>query len=153
MKNLKVRSLNINDEENFEEFIFEHIATETEYLTDSSITNNKKYFNYRNFEEWYKNKKGDTYLVLTNKTIVGAFEIYYCDDECAKVALDIRPTERNKGYGKIILNFIRNLCSLKNINDITIITSIPHLPLEKESTVGSITNYKYDISKNKVLIK
>ena len=153
MKNLKVRSLNIDDEEIFEEFIFEHIASEVEYLTDSSIKNNKKYINYPNFKEWYKNKKGETYLVLTNKTVVGAFELHECADKCAVITLDVRPTERDKGYGKIILNFIRNLCSLKDIDNVTITSSISYLPLEKESKIDNVINYKYDISKNKVLIK
>lgn len=153
MKNLKVRSLNINDEEIFEEFIFEHIVAEVEYLTDSSIVNNKKYINYPNFKEWYKNKKGETYLVLTNKTVVGAFELHDCTDGLAIVALDVKPTERDKGYGKIMLNFIRNLCSLKDIDNVTITTSISYLPLEKESKSDNITNYKLDLKKNKVLIK
>lgn len=153
MKNLKVRSLNINDEEVFEEFLFEHIVFEQEYLTDSSITKTKKYINYSNFNEWYKNKNGDTYLVFANKTLIGAFEIHDCGDNCANIALDIRPTEREKGYEKAIINFIRNICLVKEKDDVTLTSSIQYLLLDKESKSDNITNYKLDVKKNKVLIK
>ena len=153
MKNFKVRSLNIDDAEIFEQFIQEHIVYEEEYLTDSSITQNKKYITYKNFNEWYKNKKGDTYLVFSDKTLIGAFEIHNCGDGYANIALDVRPTERNKGYEKVILNFINNICLLDNIEEVTLITSIPYLSLDKESKIDNITSYRYNVSKNKVLIK
>ena len=153
MKNFKVRSLNIDDAEIFEQFIQEHIVYEEEYLTDSSITQNKKYITYKNFNEWYKNKKGDTYLVFSDKTLIGAFEIHNCGDGYANIALDVRPTERNKGYEKVILNFINNVCLLDNIEEATLITSIPYLSLDKESKIDNITSYRYNVSKNKVLIK
>ena len=153
MKNFKVRSLNIDDAEIFEQFIQEHIVYEEEYLTDSSITQNKKYITYKNFNEWYKNKKGDTYLVFSDKTLIGAFEIHNCGDGYANIALDVRPTERNKGYEKVILNFINNVCLLDNIEEATLITSIPYLSLDKESKINNITSYRYNVSENKVLIK
>ena len=151
MKNLTVRSLNIDDEEIYEEFIFEHIAFEQEYLTDNSIKTNKKYISYPNFKEWYKNNGKNIYLVFTNKKLIGAFEVYNCEDSYGTITLDIRPTEREKGYEKIIINFIRNLCSLEDIEHISLISSVPYLFLNKENTSEEVSVYNYDI--NKVLIK
>ena len=153
MENIKVRELTENDAEIYEEYICEHIALDKLYLTDNFLKNQKKYIEYHNFEEWYKTLSNSSkiYLVFSLKNyLVGSFEI--CENSAA-ILIDVRPTQRDRGYETQIIAFIYNTCSLKDCEIDFILSSIPKLPLEKLEESQGIYTYKYDEEKNKMLIK
>ena len=64
MENLTVRKLNELDEDIYDEFIFEHIACNQEYLADNFYRTHKKFIEFKNFKDWYNKTKDNTSIYL-----------------------------------------------------------------------------------------
>lgn len=118
MEKYIVKKLTETDVDEFEEFVFEHVANEEQQLVfENSLITGKSYMNYNSFKEWYKihellekNVEGkvqaNIYLVFKEKDermrMIAAFEIRANLNEnmrnIGNISIGIRPSERGKGY-------------------------------------------------------
>lgn len=135
------RKVTMFDEQLVEDFVSEHKKNQEEISGDASLILKKSYQQIKNFYDWYRQienlhqeiklKKGQVgctvYLALTKEKdeLIGMFDIRHSlDFEGGKVyghiGVDIRPTERNKGYYKAILKIVLSLAKEYDISEVTI---------------------------------
>ncbi len=125
---LYCRELNIFDEELMDEFSRDHLDNDTTILAgDCSLILGKSYHDYDNFYEWYKLvgklnreenlKKGQVgctvYLVFRKRDdkLIGIFDIRHSldfdnGDIIGHIGVDIKPSERGKGYYVPLLELV-----------------------------------------------
>ena len=150
---LYCRNVEIFDKKILDDFAKEHELNNEKYLAgDCSLILNEGYIQIGDFYKWYKKilnlaleqnlKKGQVgctcYLVLqkSDDYLIGIFDIrhslnYKHGDVYGHIGVDIRPSERNKGYYKKILNMAMEKAQDFSIN-----------PLVISCEYGNIISYK-----------
>lgn len=139
---LYARKVTIFDEQIVADFAKEHQLYETDTMSgDCSLILGTSYQEIGNFYDWYqkvenlnqeiKLKKGQvgctTYLVLTKEkdNLIALFDIrhsleYENGDVYGHIGVEIRPTQRNKGYYKHILKLAIEATQEFNILEVVI---------------------------------
>lgn len=125
MEKYIVKKITEANEEEFDEFVFEHIANDEQQLVfEDSLITGRSYMKYNSFKEWYKvhellekHNEGkvqvNTYLVFKEKEermrLIAAFELHTNLNEnmrnIGNISIGIRPSEREKGYYAKILRY------------------------------------------------
>lgn len=139
---LYCRSVNIFDEQLMNDFSKEHLDLNCQILGgDASLVSGKSYHDYENFYDWYKDiSKLDlddldndeqvgcsVYLVFqkSDDRLIGIFDIRHSlnfpnGELLGHIGVDIRPSERGKGYYKKILELCIEECVKFSIFSIVI---------------------------------
>lgn len=139
---LYMRPVTIFDKDLLTDFAKEHYAVNEKIEAgDCSLILGKSYSEYESFYDWFKaeenlsreeklkkNQVGcTTYLVLTKteEKLIALLDIrhslaYPHGEVYGHIGIDIRPTERNKGYYKEILKMTIEIIKEYNINKIVI---------------------------------
>lgn len=145
MEEFIVKKIDRDDEDFFNEFIFEHVVYGEERLVcDNSLITNKQYINYSSFKKWYEiNKlieeykysservKAFTYLLYQKKDerlrLMSVFEIRFNltpnTEKYGNISINIRPSERNKGYYSRSLRCALALTKELNLDKVTLVIS------------------------------
>lgn len=145
MEEFIVKRLDKDDEESFNEFILEHVVYGEERLVcDNSLITKKSYMNYYSFKNWYEvNKfigeykyssekvKAFTYLLYRKKDerlrLMSVFEIRMNltpnTEKYGNISINIRPSERNKGYYSRSLRCALSLTKELNVDKVTLVIS------------------------------
>lgn len=135
------RVVNIFDEQLMDEFSKEHLDSGTKILAgDASLVNGKSYHDYEDFYDWYKVvSKADydevdrgqvgcsVYLVFDKEDdiLVGIFDIRHSlefenGEVLGHIGVDIRPSMRNKGLYRKILELCLEECVKLRLKEIVI---------------------------------
>ncbi len=139
---LYCRNVEIFDKKIFDAFVLEHKKNNEKYLAgDCSLILNKSYMQINDFYKWYrlvsnldseeklkKNQVGCTTFLVLRKSddyLIGIFDIrhslnYKNGKIFGHLGVDIRPSERNKGYYKEILHLAIDKAKEFSINPLVI---------------------------------
>ena len=150
---LYARNVTIFDEELVDDFVREHEAIgEKVEAGDCSLILGKSYMDYENFYDWFKEeenlsteeklKKGQvgcsTYLILTKEEdkLIALLDIRHSlefehGNIYGHIGIDIRPTERHKGYYKEILNIAITIPKEYEIKELVIACEYTNIPSKK----------------------
>lgn len=150
---LYARAVTIFDEKLLDDFAKEHYANGEKYLAgDCSIILNKNYCEYDNFYDWYKEeeklnleenlKKGQvgcsTYLILTKEDdrLIALADIrrsleFMHGNIYGHIGVDVRPSERNKGYYQETLRILLEILKDLQIDKIVISCDYSNIPSKK----------------------
>lgn len=145
MEEYIVKRLDTDDEECFNEFIFEHVVYGEERLVcDNSLITKKPYMNFYSYKNWYEvNKligeykyssekvKAFTYLLYRKKDerlrLMSVFEIRMNltpnTEKYGNISINIRPSERNKGHYSRSLRSALSLTKELNLDKVTLVIS------------------------------
>lgn len=140
MEKLFLRDFKEDDEDIFEEFIFEHIANDEYKLSfENSLITGKQYLNYKDYNSWYEthklieqgnytedNTQAFNYFLLKDlkgsKQAVAVIELRTSlsskTSMYGNLTIDVRPIERENGYYKEALKISLELASSLNMDKV-----------------------------------
>lgn len=145
MKEYIIKKIDMDDEDMFNEFIFEHLVNDEEKLVcDNSLITNKTYIKYRSFNEWYQTNKMIEEFDYSNEKVKALTYLLYQKNEKSKrllsvieirlnltnntlihgnISINIRPSERSKGYYSKSLRCALELSKELNMDKVMIVVS------------------------------
>lgn len=155
MKEYIIKKIDIDDEDEFNEFILEHLVNDEEKLVcDNSLITNKSYLKYHSFKEWFQtNEKLEEFKYNQEQVKSLTFLLYQKTNERKRlisvieirlnltsntlmygnISINIRPSERNKGYYSKSLKYALELSKELNMDKVMLV--VPKIDLKSKNTI------------------